>query len=43
MIYISIEYTKTADSVEKMIGNSRYEDYFFKLLDDKYGKHSIEW
>ena len=39
----SFEYPKTADSVEKMIYDSKYEDYLFKLLDDKYGKHSIEW
>ena len=39
----SFEYPKTADSVEKMIYGSKYEDYLFKLLDDKYGKHSVEW
>ena len=34
---------KKADILEDLTNNDDYEEYFFDKLDEKYGKHVIEW
>ena len=35
--------SSNADKINDLINNDEYEEYFFDLLNNKYGEGTIEW